>query len=224
MIRFYPKPKYPKIIEPFAGSARYALEYYDREVILMDRYDKIVRVWKFLQKCSKNDILSLPILKEGQSLDDKQFKSLTHDEKALLGFLVNFSTSSGAKTVTKFVDDTGPALQIVADHVHKIKHWTILEGTYYELENQEATWYIDPPYMYGGQYYVHNNKTMNYSYLSKWCQARLGQVMVCENTKANWMKFKPLVNNPSSITGNKTTEALWTNLPWNPKSEQLSMF
>lgn len=62
---YYPKPKRDKIIEPFAGSAQYALRYYDKDVILLDRDPRIIGIWKWLQKCSVGDILGLPDLGRG---------------------------------------------------------------------------------------------------------------------------------------------------------------
>jgi len=44
IIHLYPKPIFNKIIEPFAGSARYALKYFDREVLLVDKYEAVVRI------------------------------------------------------------------------------------------------------------------------------------------------------------------------------------
>lgn len=38
LVGYYPKPKYDRIIEPFAGSARYALKYFDRDILLIDKY------------------------------------------------------------------------------------------------------------------------------------------------------------------------------------------
>ena len=70
----------------------------------------------------------------------------------------------------------------------------------------EATWFIDPPYQYGGNHYVVND--VDYHELAAWCKQRKGQVIVCENTKATWLDFTPLTR----ITGQrvKTTEAVWT--------------
>jgi len=56
VIDLYPSPKFDKIIEPFAGSARYALKYFDRDVLLVDKYPVIVDLWKWLQKVSEADI------------------------------------------------------------------------------------------------------------------------------------------------------------------------
>ncbi len=49
IVDYYPKPKFDKIIEPFAGTARYALKYFDRDVLLVDKYDVIVKIWRWLQ-------------------------------------------------------------------------------------------------------------------------------------------------------------------------------
>ena len=75
-----------------------------------------------------------------------------------------------------------------------------------DLENEEATWFIDPPYKYGGEHYVMNG--INYDELAEWCKSRKGQVIVCENTSADWLDFEPLIE----ITGQrkKTTEAFKT--------------
>ena len=56
-------------------------------------------------------------------------------------------------------------------------------------------------------YYIQNQ--IDYAELADWCKTRKGQVIVCENTKADWLNFEPLVK----ITGQKikTTEAIWTN-------------
>ena len=39
VVDYYPTPKQSKIIEPFAGSARYALKWFDRDVLLVDKFD-----------------------------------------------------------------------------------------------------------------------------------------------------------------------------------------
>ena len=70
VVHRYPAPKFDKIIEPFAGSARYALRYFDRDVLLVDKYDVIVKIWQWLQQASEKDIMSLPRIESGQSIDN----------------------------------------------------------------------------------------------------------------------------------------------------------
>ena len=48
---------------------------------------------------------------------------------------------------------------------------------------------------------------MNFKELGEWCIGRNGQVIVCENSKADWLDFKPLIE----MRGNKfkTTECMY---------------
>ena len=59
IIDLYPIPKFDKIIEPFAGSARYSLKYFEKDILLVDKYPVIVEIWHFLQDASENDIKKL---------------------------------------------------------------------------------------------------------------------------------------------------------------------
>ena len=68
IVDYYPPPKYGKIIEPFAGSARYALKYWQNEVLIVDKNEYIIKLWKWLQKCSPDDIKKLPVLKKGDDI------------------------------------------------------------------------------------------------------------------------------------------------------------
>ncbi len=73
LVNYYPPPKYGKIIEPFSGSARYALKYFDRDVLLIDKYETIINIWKWLQKCSVGDIKKLPRLTHNEKIANYKF-------------------------------------------------------------------------------------------------------------------------------------------------------
>ena len=62
IVDYYPPPKHKKIIEPFAGSARYSLKYWQNDITIVDKYDVIVKIWKYLQQCEKNDIIDKSII------------------------------------------------------------------------------------------------------------------------------------------------------------------
>jgi site-specific DNA-adenine methylase len=222
IVKEYPRPKFDKIIEPFAGSARYALRYWEKEVLLVDKYEVIVKIWKWLQQCSPADIAKLPILKEK---DDLRKYGLSEEEKLFMGFIIADGTFYPCNIATKFStkgEQQKGRLSRIAEQLYKIKHWHIQHGCYQDIPNQEATWYIAPPYQYGGHKYVVSNKGVDYSHLAQWCQSRNGQVIVCENTKSDWLPFKPLVD----ITGSmfKTTEAIWTNHPISLKATAQTLF
>ena len=208
IINLYPPPKYGKIIEPFAGSARYALKWFDRDILLVDKYDKIIKLWVWLQQCTKKDILSLPQLDVGENIDDF---NISNDEKRLMNFLVQTGTSGSGKTVSNYGKKSmKKQLSNISSNLWKIKHWKFKIDCYTNIDNDAATWYIDPPYQYGGHSYKYSNKDINYLSLSSWCKERKGQVIVCENTKANWMDFKPMKEMQGTIF--ITTEAIWTNM------------
>lgn len=212
--KYYPKPEYDTIVEPFAGTASYSLldGNWERNVILVDKYDVIARLWKWLQKCSRQDVLGLPRLKCGETVDDFQFDCV--EAKWLVGFIITGAPSSPKKTASKWKTVIRPntqnyKLSLIADSLHKIRGWNIVNGDYRCISNIKATWFVDAPYFYGGKYYKHSK--MDYDQLKQWVTSRNGQAIVCENTKADWLPFSPLV----AMHGNKydTTEAMWTNIP-----------
>lgn len=215
LVKHYPVPKYDRIIEPFAGAAKYSLKYYDRDITLIEKYEVLVRIWNWLQECDPEDVLKLPILKKGQDLRD--FKFDCDEARLFMGFVVApacFSPANIAsvRCTTQRPKTIGSSLKKVADNLYKIKNWKIVHGNYTLAYNKKATWFIDPPYQNGGHKYVHSNKFINYKKLATWCKSRKGQTIVCENVEADWMNFKPIVQ----IKGNsnkKYVEGIWTNLP-----------
>lgn len=221
MVDYYPPPKYGKIIEPFAGSARYSLKYFDRDIILCELYPVIADIWIYLQNCSKNDILKLPILKKGDVINRDDFDCI--EQANLMGFIISVATRNPKLTVSPYAEaKIKNEIKTISDNLYKIKHWKIIKGDYKYLKNKEATWFIDPPYQYGGEHYVKNNTKIDFNSLGKWCKSRIGQVIVCENTKAEWLPFLPIMSMQGSV--HKTTEAIWSNHPTNYDHVQQSLF
>ena len=204
------------IIEPFCGAAWYSFDNYHKKVWVNDKYQVIYRIWDWLiNKADKDFILDNLDYYIG---DDISGLDLPNEFKDLLGFCINTGSSTPKNIVQKWVcqsktdynwaSTTNFQLKRVANQLHRVKHWKCSDFDYRDIPNIEATWFIDPPYQHGGEYYKLN--TIDYSDLREWCQSRKGQVIVCENTSADWLDFKPL----SKIKGQrkKTTEAIWTNL------------
>jgi len=217
IVDYYPPPKHKNIIEPFAGSARYSLKYWQNDITIVDKYEKIIRIWKWLQKATEKDILNLPEPKYKESIDDF---NISDDEKLLMGFMVAGAIASPQKIVQKFSNISGDKKRI-AKQLFKIKHWTIINGSYEELENTESTWFIDPPYQFGGEHYRESTKNIDFIKLAEWCKSRNGQVIVCENTKADWLPFKPMIDLSGAYS--KTTEAIWSNHKTNYDAVQQSL-
>lgn len=208
----YPKPKEDKIIEPFAGTARYALKYFEKDVLLVDKYEIIIEIWRWLQKCSPKDILSLPTFKVGDNINDATYDC--DAARYLVGFLCGFGFCTPRDIATIRLRDRPSQMKhkikVIAESLFKIRHWKIEHGSYENIPNQRASWFIDPPYQFGGHAYARNNKKIDFATLSKWCEDREGQAIVCKNEKANWMDFKPMIVH--NVRTGKHYEAIWSNV------------
>lgn len=219
VIDCYPKPKHDKIIEPFAGSARYALKWFEKDVLLVDKYKEIIKIWQWLQQCSAGDIKRLPDLKKGD--DIRNFTFDCNEAQMLMRFMIGggFAHPQWIVSPQGFGGGVISGKKKIINSLHKIKHWKIVCAEYTELENEEATWFIDPPYQFGGHKYIHGNKNIDFEKLASWCKERNGQIIVCENTKADWLPFKRMKEMNGSTF--KTTEAIYSNEKTHYDNEQI---
>lgn len=191
----YPKPLCDTIVEPFAGSAAYSMRYYDRNVILVEKDPKIASIWKYLIDVTPEEILSLPIIEKGESLNNEKYNFLTEVQKNVIGLFLNPGSAQPKKSPGKFCSWNEKNKIRLSQDVLKVKHWKVINDVYQISPDIVATWYIDPPYQgNGGQYYRFGNKNFDYDELRNWVLERKGQIIVCENSEANWMDFKPLVD------------------------------
>jgi len=219
IVDYYPPPKYGKITEPFAGSARYSLKYFDRDVTLVDKCKNLIDAWLFLRSASINDIKKLPKLKPGENINDYD---ISIGEKCLLSFLVNVGNTGRLSMTKRSYEQFDEQINNIKAHLFKIKHWSIIWDDYNNIENKEQTWFIDPPYQFGGDQYKINNKHLKFNELADWCRNRIGQVIVCENTKATWLPFLPMIEMQGQV--HKTIEAIWSNQPTNYDHVQQKLF
>ena len=204
--KYYPAPQCDKIIEPFCGAAQYSLfgDNWKKEVVLYDKYKIIIDIWNYLIHSSEKDILSLPDMyrEDGITVDDLDIPQAA---KYLIGFCINSGSSQPKKTVAKYNSWNRTKLYI-AENLYKIRHWKAFVADYNDIPNEKATWFIDPPYQNGGKYYRYSN--IDYKQLSEWCDSRIGQIIICENSYANWHEFYPLVEMNGQL--HKTLEVVYT--------------
>ena len=223
IVDLYPSPRFGKIIEPFAGSARYSLKYFDREVLLVDKYPVIVDLWDYLKSASEKDILSLPDVNMG---DDIREMGLDPGARLLIGFCINGGStepkSIGTDNINRNFNSWNRDKKRIARELYKIRHWEIRLGSYEDIPNESASWFIDPPYQYGGELYKVSNKSIDYPALAKWSQQREGQIIVCENARADWLPFYPMREMDGQAK--RTVESIWSNYPHNFAARQISLF
>lgn len=204
----YPEPTEDKLIEPFAGSAKYSLLYHDRQVVLFDADPRIIEVWNFLIGASRKDIEQLPIIAVGERID--KHSQLSRVEQLFLGYMVSAATRNPKRTATVKTNWTENKRKAIAGQVGLVKHWKAYCKSFEKILNQKATWYVDPPYQGQGKWYDHFLTPEQYSQLAIFCRSRFGQVIVAENEEATWLPFRPLVRHAGQKNNNRM-EAIWTN-------------
>lgn len=194
----YPKPRYPLIIEPFAGAAGYSTRYPGHLVTIADLDPIIVRVWRWLASATPADVLSLPLLDADQDVRDLPIPEGARD---LIAFWLNKGCTRPRRRPSKWMRDGlrpgsfwGPTVRSrIAEQVGSIGHWQVLNNSWESLPDVEATWFIDPPYRgRPGSHYSFGSKLIDYDRLAEFCRTRRGQVIVCEAAGADWLPFQYL--------------------------------
>lgn len=199
IVKKYPKPKTDRIVEPFAGSARYSLEHWEKDVVLFDKDPVIFGVWKYLLQASKQDILSLPDVPNQTQLNlIYGFEQLSKEEKWLIGFCCNGGSAQPKNVSGKHNFNSWNKDKIrISNNLHKISHWKIFEMSYENIDIESlgvATFFIDPPYEAKGKWYKENK--INYPHLRNWINGLNGQIIVCENVGNTWINVRKLVEIP----------------------------
>lgn len=213
--KYYPKPLYNTIVEPFAGAAGYSLLYPTKQIILYDNYEPVVMLWDYLIKVKKEEILSLPLDNNGHTFCKEYPVSdcnITIEAKILIGFWLTESQTSASRyplSKSRGGNWTHRKRNMIANQVDYIRHWKVENKSYDKVENnQECTWFIDPPYSQAGKRYIKNN--IDYLHLAEWCKERQGQTIVCEQSGADWLEFYTL-REVSNASNKKYKEVIWTN-------------
>lgn len=215
MAPHYDPPLHGTIIEPFAGAAGYALRYPDRKIKLYDADPLLVGLWQYLIGVSEQEIRALPT--EIVHVDDL---NVCQEARWLIGFWLNKGMTAPCKTPSKWMRDGwrpnsqwGPVIrERIASQLHAIRHWQVTERSWSDVPVKTASWFVDPPYNNrAGRRYRYS--TIDFAALGAWCRVLPGQVIVCEQTGADWLPFVPFMRAKSTEgknRENRSSEVLWT--------------
>lgn len=215
LARHYPAPLHGTVVEPFAGSAGYALRHSERDVLLVDLNPVIAGLWRWLTKVSASDILALPA--DADSMDDVHS---CQEAKWLVGFWLGRAQRGPSRQRTPWARDGrwpmcfwGEGVrQRIARQVESIRHWRVVEGSYLDAPLSCSTWFVDPPYQRQGRSYL-GASALDYSAIADWCRSLPGQVIACENAGAAWLPFETFRTaraNSSRGKGRVSHEVIWT--------------
>lgn len=214
-LKHYPNPQFDTIVEPFAGSAGYSLRHYARKVILCEIDPVIAGMWKYLTRVKAKEILAIPDLDDGMTIDDL---NVCQEAKWLIGFWLNRGVASPRKSPSKWMRDKirpgsfwGQRVrETIASQVHLISHWEVYERSYLKCPVPKlATWFIDPPYQQAGKHYKFGSHDIDYEDLATWCKSREGQVIVCENSGADWLPFEDIGDVKTTRSQRRSKEVIW---------------
>jgi hypothetical protein len=128
---------------------------------------------------------------EIDSLDELP-SSLGQEARDLVGWWLNMGLSQPAQRRSNKGRSFGWRQQIrrrLASQVGRIRHWSIIEGSYEDAPDIEAHWHVDPPYAKSGSTYRFN--VIDRVALADWCLSRQGFTHVCEGGGADWLPFQP---------------------------------
>ena len=187
IVDLYPAPTHSTIVEPFAGSARYSLKHHEHDVILYETFEKPFRIWQFLIQATEKDILSLPDLNLGD--DVRNFKTLSDPERWLMGYQIQRGSARPGCIVNERCRWNTDKLRI-AKEVSKVKHWKIFQSSGLEADWNDATFFVDPPYMV--QKHGYNHRNVDYSLIKEKLMNGRGQFIVCGNSDDTWLDFEYL--------------------------------
>ncbi len=187
----FPKPQYPVIINPFCGSASYALRHHQKGVILNDANPKITAIWNLLtSKDAEEVIRAIPTDISHTSELGPEFPD---GARWLVGFWIARASGHPRQTASKqdWTRWGTKAKSRILKQLPYIFHWKVCEtGSYEDLPDIECTTIVDPPYVQKGGFYEKSNKDIDFEKLAEWCLSRKGQVIVCEQEGANWLPFR----------------------------------
>lgn len=213
----YPSPTHKRIVEPFAGGAGYSLLHHRNDVVLLDKSPDVIGAWRYLIATEPEEVLRLPLIAAGQDISELE---CSDGGRLLISWCLNQTATPRRKLSSWGVYHAGRACYWGAARrrqaaliAGRVKHWTAHVADYREAGDLSATWFVDPPYVDGGQAYPF--RELDYSGLAVWCYSRPGQVIVCERDGASWLPFARLFDQPTARrykvgARQRCSEALWT--------------
>jgi hypothetical protein len=202
--KHYPAPSHDIIVEPFAGSAAYALhgDNWRRHVILIEKDERVADIWRWLiEEATPALIQSLPDLHVGEK--SSEFLHIVH---AATKMAFKYKT---IKVTPVLERNWEISKRVMAASLCKVKHWELRVGDYTIAPDVEATWFVDPPYRDApGHGYAHGSNELDYQKLSQWIVSRRGQLICCEGQNGDYLPFRPLVTLPG-VAGKLSVERLY---------------
>lgn len=205
----YPAPRYPLIVEPFAGSAGYGVHHLCRDpglrLLLVEKDPRVVALWRRLLAATPEEIEGWPIPPVGET---------TTDRLVMQAAASNATAHTTRMRVSERIRKEGLRQRAKIARAMRLCRGriTVVEGDYTDAPDVAATWYVDPPYQVPPDYagkarhpaglgYAKgcDARALDYAALARWVHTRRGDVIVCEYATATWLDFRPLVTTTDGL-------------------------
>lgn len=198
--RWYPSPRYPRIIEPFGGSGAYAFMHAERRVRINDARPEIGMIYEFMCRPDSAALVARYVEPHYHEGDVPARMALSRGAPIGLAWWLAIESRSGKyalsldAVVTKWgaIKSLAHARARFLSVLNRVAHWDFSVVDYEQIPNQEATWFVDPPYSSAAGR-IYGMPRLDYGRLAEWVRARRGQVIVCEQFGATWLPFEVLV-------------------------------
>lgn len=197
----YPSPRYPLVVEPFAGSLAWSVHHRPVSVLATEADERVVALWReIMEDPAAFAEREAPLL--GEVTEDLFSKLCTYSEHSL--------TSTKLKVTSRMLRDYRSLCRRAADAgTWAASALDLRHGSYLDLPDVEATWFIDPPYQKANRRgYREGAPGIDFDQLASWCRSRRGQIIVCEQAGADWLPFEPLAS-IATHRGATSSEVVW---------------
>lgn len=196
VVRLYPPPLPGlPVIEPFCGAAAYSLYHDWPDVLLNDISPAVVGAWHYLQAVTPErmgEVFNEDRWPAGSNL---RAAGLSQAERDLMRWQSQFGAVAPSHAHRSKWATSRRRLDALRRKWHRYRQtitgWTVTRGTYAEMPDIRATWFVDPPYQYARCKYPYDCVT-DYGRLAEWCRSRKGRVIVCGGLGDGWLPFERL--------------------------------
>ena len=178
----YPEPMHETIVELFAGSAGYSLNYCDRNVVLWENDPNLKALWKWLiNSATDRDILEIPL--NVPIGTDIRTIGLNKGQELLLKHWQRTNNVGDCWTISPWGNLPGQWTENtrsrVSSEVYAVRHWKFLNPA--SRTDWPSTWFIDPPYLYNYRYRK-SSSGFNFDSLASFVQTIHSRslIIVCE--------------------------------------------
>lgn len=196
--KHYPEPIHDTVVEPFAGSAGYALRHHGKKVVLAESNRQVLTLWRWLAlDATESLIREIPInVPEGTDIREI---GLTGGQELLLKHWQRTNNVGDCWTVSAWGNKPGQWTENtrsrVASERHLVAHWEFHDDAFRVMRAMEgpATWFVDPPYRFN---YGYRSAPVDYEALGAIVRGLPGQVIACEaacqktGALPDWLPFK----------------------------------